>query len=1659
MQKKNIGFILPITVLNLFAVFLSATFLFLANFDYAKAQSLDFSIETQGSKTVVQGGEVNNTIKLTYISGSTTPVSVSVNGVPSGVKATLSSSSCSPTCSLNLNLAASLSTAPGVYTITVSGSYYTITKSTTFTLTVAESFNYTISNSGSVSVLKGNSVDNTITVTKISGTAESVLFSVVGVPAGVTANFSPTSCIPNNSCKSILSFSTSSSSVPGVYTITVSGKPLGNTTSFTLTILSPVNGACGTNANTIATAYESTKTSYTGTFCSVGTANPSSPAFPTASSLSTWYCLGSNGGTNAYCTAYKKLAAPGLAVTPTSVVTGSGSSVTFYWALDPYAMSYLIYYYKNGVWDSVGTWVSGPSVTVPTLGLTSLSAVVYAYSVYGIPSNSSNLATVIFVPPFDFSLSGSVPIPSPVMAGSYAASTINVTKTSGTAASVVFSASGLPTGVTASFSPTSCIPNSTCSSTLYLYTSASTPAGSYTITVSGSNGSTTRYTYLSLSVSVPFNYSLTNEGYKSVQQGGSTTNSITVTKTSGTASAVTLYASGGPPSGLTMAFSPTSCAPNNTCSSTLTMWASSSAAVGNYTITISGSPSSGTTSFTLNIYAPAGPVINGSCGTNTNTAATAYESTKTSYTGTFCSSGTVSPVSPSFPNPGGSAGWSCLGSGGGSTASCAAYRKTDTPTVAFTPASVVAGENVTFYWTAVPYATAYVIDYYKNGVWERYTTTSAYSVVSTVGLTSLSAVVYSCGVATCSNPSYQVSVPIQQFDFSLSNAGSRSVLKGSSVLNTITVTRTLGSISKTVSLSASGMPVGVTASLSPTSCIPNGSCTSTITLSASSSAAAGNYTITVTGSDGTNARSTSFTLSVVDPFNYSLSNEGSKTVIRESSTSNTITVTKTAGIAETVSLTYGILPPGVTATISPTSCVPNNTCTSSIILYASSSATVGTYTVMITGASASVTKTTSFSLVVATASTPVPFDYTISNGGDSSVVKGNQVTHSISVNKISGTAALVALSASGMPSGVTASFSPASCTPDSTCSSTLTLTSSLSSPAGTYPITITGTSGSISRTTSFTLTLTEPTVFDYSLSNGGDKIIYLGSYATNAIYVTKNYGTASPVTFSAAISPSGSGLEINFSPTSCAPDATCSSNLILTSSAFSVPGNYTVTVTGTSGSISRTTSFSLIVWSTPAPSCPLTDADGTVVPITNDVRLIRTGTITPGVTAFYIDVPVDTSKFPAGIYTVKTYSWDDYTGRNQYQPNEQWYLRAYNGASLLGAVGPTSDLLDVGFADVTNTFVNGLNMGQSATKIQAIHKCQVNWDSSCQNDTTASSVVPVCAAFKRSDDLFLIVDQVTTNPESPILKNTDVDVSAYISTNIENQTSNFTYYCNSANADAVVAPGWDGKHDGVAAGNMSDTFADLCNYSSAGLYYPKVVVERGGKIAAKRITVEVVNSLTDGDDNWAPSATNLMAVAPDSYCTSPFGWVLRWTFSDPFGDLQSAYQVVIRDASNGSLVKDTGKVMSQSESYAIPAGTLAFNKTYSWTVTVWDDSPENLSSTATGSNFTTIKHAAPDISYDLSPNKISLNEILTITDTSTVSGGSTKSNIEWDFSDVTGYTLITEPPLWDEIQVKFTTLGLKNIKLRVTDSDGLWCEEGLNINFGRSPGEFREVVP
>jgi len=108
------------------------------------------------------------------------------------------------------------------------------------------------------------------------------------------------------------------------------------------------------------------------------------------------------------------------------------------------------------------------------------------------------------------------------------------------------------------------------------------------------------------------------------------------------------------------------------------------------------------------------------------------------------------------------------------------------------------------------------------------------------------------------------------------------------------------------------------------------------------------------------------------------------------------------------------------------------------------------------------------------------------------IADGNSGTSTITVVPAGGFSGSVTLSASGLPSGVTAGFSP---NPTST-TSTLTLTVGSSVAAGTSTITINGTSGSLTASTTIQLTVT-----------ASGPIVSLNP--TSIVFPTKKVGTTS----------------------------------------------------------------------------------------------------------------------------------------------------------------------------------------------------------------------------------------------------------------------------------------------------------------------------------------------------------------------------------------------------------------------------------------------------------------------------------------------------------------------------------------------------------------------
>ena len=338
-------------------------------------------------------------------------------------------------------------------------------------------------------------------------------------------------------------------------------------------------------------------------------------------------------------------------------------------------------------------------------------------------------------------------------------------------------------------------------------------------------------------------------------------------------------------------------------------------------------------------------------------------------------------------------------------------------------------------------------------------------------------------------------------DFTVAaSPSSLTIPQGSNGTSTITVS-SLNGFNAATTLTASGLPTGVTAAFSTNPVTPpaNGNATSTLTLTASSTATTGTATVTITGTSGSTTHTATITLTVNPPPNFTIgASPSSLTINQGSNGTSTITITSQNGFNSPTTLSASGLPSGVTAAFSPNPVTPpaNSSATSTLTLTATSTATTGTATVTITATSGSTTHTTTITLTVNTAAQP---NFTIGASPSSlTIAQGGNGTSTITITSQNSFNSATTLSATGLPSGVTAAFSTNPVTPpaNGSATSTLTLTASATATTGSATVTITGTSGTLTHSTTIALTVNssvglQTAVYDSTLK--APKCVNVGS--------------------------------------------------------------------------------------------------------------------------------------------------------------------------------------------------------------------------------------------------------------------------------------------------------------------------------------------------------------------------------------------------------------------------------------------------------------------------------------------------------------------------------------------------------------------------------------
>jgi subtilase family serine protease len=289
----------------------------------------------------------------------------------------------------------------------------------------------------------------------------------------------------------------------------------------------------------------------------------------------------------------------------------------------------------------------------------------------------------------------------------------------------------------------------------------------------------------------------------------------------------------------------------------------------------------------------------------------------------------------------------------------------------------------------------------------------------------------------------------------------------------------------------------------------------------------------------------------------------SQTVTAGGGTTYSVSVAPSSGFSSSVALSASGLPAGVTASFSPTS----TTTSSTLTIATTAAAAAGSYTVTITGTSGSLTHSTTVTLVVQAAASSGDFSLAATPASQT-VTAGSGTTYSVSVTSTGGFSGSVALSASGLPAGVTASFSPAS----TTTSSTLTVTTSAVVAAASYPFTITGKSGSLTHTTGATLVVQPASAtgdFSLSASPASQKAPAGFKSVSYTITVVRGNGFTGSVTLSVGALPPVYRVVFAPNPT------TATARMTLTGPGGGSTAS-TITITGTSGALSHSTTVTLI---------------------------------------------------------------------------------------------------------------------------------------------------------------------------------------------------------------------------------------------------------------------------------------------------------------------------------------------------------------------------------------------------------------------------------------------------------------------------------------------------
>ena len=406
----------------------------------------------------------------------------------------------------------------------------------------------------------------------------------------------------------------------------------------------------------------------------------------------------------------------------------------------------------------------------------------------------------------------------------------------------------------------------------------------------------------------------------------------------------------------------------------------------------------------------------------------------------------------------------------------------------------------------------------------------------------------------------------QEFDMAVTPQAA-GVFAGDTALYTITTTAING-FAGSVSLAVSGQPAGTTAAFSVNPIAGAG--TSTLGIATTTATTPGNYLLTITGTSGGLSHGQTVTLTVSPPRpDFTLAaTPSTASVPQGGATTYSVSTAAVAGFSGGIGLSVSGLPAGATAGFSATPVSPGSG--STLTVSAGPSTPAGTYQLAIVGASGSLSHG---QVVTLTVTAPAP-DFTVAATPSSrSASQGGSTTFAISTAPVAGFTGGIDLGVTGLPAGVTASYSPDPVSAGS--GATLTVSVGATAAPGNYSLTITGAGGGRSHSQVVSLSVTAAPSADFALTVD-PTAMSVARGASGAGWVqTTSVGGASDSPIDLSVSGLPAGVTVAFDATEITVDSGV--NMYPVVAASTAPGTYTITITGIGGSRTHSQQVTLTV--------------------------------------------------------------------------------------------------------------------------------------------------------------------------------------------------------------------------------------------------------------------------------------------------------------------------------------------------------------------------------------------------------------------------------------------------------------------------------------------------